>query len=72
VAQLPREVVGSPSLEVFQNPGGAALRALGWGEWARWGGVGFELGSLVVFSNLTDSDCESQLVRLNTMCGKIC
>ena len=72
MAQLPREVVGSPSLEVFQNPGGAALRDLGSGQWAQWGGLGLELGILEVFSNLTDSDCESQLVRLNTMCGKIC
>ena len=37
VAQLPREVVGSPSLEVFQNRGDVALRDAGSGN----GGVGW-------------------------------
>ena len=37
VAQLPREVVGSPSLEVFQNRGDVALRDVGSGH----GGVGW-------------------------------
>ena len=36
VAQLPREVVGSPSLEVFQNRGDVALRDVVSGH----GGVG--------------------------------
>jgi len=40
VAQLPREVVGSPSTEVFQNRGDVALRDVGSGH----GGVG--LGDL--------------------------
>jgi len=32
VAQLPREVVGSPSLEVFRNRGDVALRDVGSGH----------------------------------------
>ena len=37
VAQLPSEVVGSPSLEMFQNCGDVALRDVGSGH----GGVGW-------------------------------
>ena len=43
MAQLPREVVGSPSLEVFQNRGDVALRDVGSGT-VGWAGVG--LGDL--------------------------
>ena len=45
VARLPREVVRSPSLEVFRNHGDVALRDVGRGH----GGVGcVELGDLKV------------------------
>ena len=44
VAQLPREVVGTPSLEVLKNWGDAALRDVGM---VGWGGVG--LGDLIAF-----------------------
>jgi len=45
VAQLPREVVRSPSLEVVRNHGDGALRDVGRGH----GGVGgVELGDLKV------------------------
>ena len=51
MAQLPREVVESPSLEVFQNHGEVALRAVGM--------VGMrsqlDLVILEAFSNLNDS-----------------
>ena len=45
MAQLPREVVGSPSMEAFQNGGDAALRDVGSGH----GGVGGggDLGGLL-------------------------
>ena len=33
--RLPREVVGSPSLEVFENPCGCGIE--GRGQWAWWG-----------------------------------
>ena len=33
--RLPREVVGSPSVEVFKKCGGVTLR--GHGQWAWWG-----------------------------------
>ena len=39
MAQLPKEVVGSPSMEVFQNGGDAALRDVGSGH----GGEGLGL-----------------------------
>ena len=44
VAQLPREVVGSPSLEVFQNRGDVALRDVGSGHsGVGWGWIwGFQ------------------------------
>ena len=48
MAQLPREVVGSLSLEAFQNRGDVALRDVGSGQcW--WTSI------LEVFSNLNDS-----------------
>ena len=53
VAQLPMEVVGSPSME-----GVPELRRRGTegrGQWAWWGGLGLGLGILEVFSYLGDS-----------------
>ena len=52
MAQLPREVVGSPSLEVFKD---WRCGTEGCGQWARWDGLGLDWGILVVFSNLTGS-----------------
>ena len=51
VARLPREVVRSPSLEVFRNHGDVALRDVGSGH----GGAGLGLGILEAFSNLNGS-----------------
>ena len=50
--RLSKEVVGSPSLKVFQNHGDVALRDVV----SRHGGDGLELNlvTLVVFSNLND------------------
>ena len=50
--RLSKEVVGSPSLKVFQNHGDVALRDVVSGH----GGDGLELNlvTLVVFSNLND------------------
>ena len=48
MAQLPRDVVQSPSLEVFKNHGDVALRDVVNGH----GGGGLGLGILEVFSNL--------------------
>ena len=48
LAQLPIGVVGSPSLEVFQNHGDVALRDM----WAWWDGLGLDWGILEVFPTL--------------------
>jgi len=49
--RLPREVVGSPSLEVFQNCGDVALKDTVSGH----GGVGLDWMIVEVFSKLHDS-----------------
>ena len=53
MAQLPREVIGSPFLEVFETCGDVALRDVVSGH----GGdeLGLDWVILEVFSNLTDS-----------------
>jgi len=51
VAQLPREVVGSPSLEAFKERGDVALRNVASGH----GGVGLDWVILEVLSNLSGS-----------------
>ena len=53
MAQLPREVVGSPSPEVFKNHGDVSLRNMvsGYGG----GELGLDLRILEVFSSLNDS-----------------
>ena len=53
MALLPREVVGSLSPEVFENHGHVALRDVVSGHGG--GGLGLDLGTLVVFSNLNNS-----------------
>ena len=52
MAQLPREVVGSPPW--FQNHGDVAPRDVGSGHGGD--GLGLDLRILEVFSNLNDSD----------------
>lgn len=56
LAQAPREVVGLLSLEVFQECGYMALRDVGhiWGHGVWWG-LGLDMRTLEVFSNLYDS-----------------
>ena len=53
LAQLPRGVVGSPSLEVFKNRGDVALRDVVGGHTR--GGLGLDLVIQEVFSNLSES-----------------
>ena len=50
---LPREVMGSPSMEVFKERGGVALRDSVCGHGG--GGLGLDLGILVVLSRLSAS-----------------
>ena len=51
MAQLPKEVVGSPSLEVFKERGDVALRDVVSGH----GGAGLDWMISEAFSNLNDS-----------------
>ena len=53
--RLPREVVGLPSLEVFQNCGDVALRDVGSGYGG--GGPGLDLEISVIFSSVNNSMC---------------
>jgi len=53
VAQLPREVRESPSLEVLKNHGDVALRDVGSGHGGD--GLGLDWMVLVVFCNLNGS-----------------
>ena len=50
--RLHREVVESPSLEVFKT---CRCGTEGCGYWAGGGGLGLDLVTLEVFSNLNDS-----------------
>ena len=47
MAQLPSEVVGSPSMEVFESCGAVAVRDVGSGH----GGVGLDVGISEVMSS---------------------
>ena len=68
LAQLPREVVGSPSLEVFTSCGDVALKEMVSGH----GGVGQQLALLIseVFSNLNDSAIVFALHVVDITCSR--
>jgi len=53
VAQLPREVLGAPSLEVFENHGVVSLRDVVSGH--SRDGLGLDLVISAVFPNLSDA-----------------
>ena len=53
MAQLPREVLGSPSLEVFENHGVVSLRDVVSGH--SRDGLGLDLVISAVFPNLSDA-----------------
>ena len=65
MAQLSREVMESPSLEVFKSRGDVALRDVVSGD-----GLDTDTMVLVVFSNLNDSVilCRSRLGRAGNLC----